>query len=396
MTSKSRREKGSGGIRELTPGVWELKYDIGRDPITNKRQTRYKRFRGKRKDALAELRRLVAAVDDGQHIDPTNLSVALYLDQWIDHMTAHWSPTTIQRNKQLCEHNIKPQFGKVKLKALSTHQLDAGYTALMQKGRADGKGGLSAQTTKHVHRLLSQALKQAVKWKYITSNPADDARVPTVPRKERKTLTVDQTLDLLESMRGHRYFIPTMIAVFTGLRRGEVLALKWKSLDLENGVLTVRESLEQTRQGLRYKTPKNGRTRPVALSGSLVAELRSHRTQQALDLLRKGIRQTGETLISCRPDGSELNPEDLSRRFPEVVKRMGLPRITFHELRHTHATQLLEAGVHMKITSERLGHSDIGITMNLYSHVVDGMQKEAVDLLDNTINSARNARPMAS
>ena len=378
---RKRREHGSGGIRERRPGVWELKFDIGDDPITKERRTRTRTFKGKRKEALAELRRAINSVDDGKHVDPSKLTISQYFDEWFNFKVPQWSPKTAERNRQIIENNLKPELGQFKLATLTTYRIDLAYKRLGENGRADGKGGLSPQSVKHCHRLLSQALKQAVKWTHIRDNPANEATVPVVPKKEMVVLSLEQTLDLLDALRGHKYFVPVLTAVMTGLRRGEVLALRWADVDLEAGVLTVSESLEQTKEGLRYKLPKNGKVRDVAMSPSLVHELKALKTQQAQDLLRKGIRQTGETLLCCRPDSKEINPEDLSRRFPELVVRLGLPRLKFHELRHTHATQLLGAGVHMKVMSERLGHSDIGITMNLYSHVLENMQKEAADTL---------------
>ncbi len=396
MSKSKRREHGSGGIRERQPSVWELKYDIGTDPITGKRRTRYKTFHGKRQAAQAELRRLINLVDEGEHFDLTTLSVSAHLKTWSDHMVKHWSPKTAERNLQIIRNNLKPALGHIKLKTLSTHQIDHAWTELLENGRADGKGGLSAQTIKHCHRLLSQSLKQAVKWKFIRSNPAEDAKLPTIQKKESKTLTPDQTIDLLEALKGHQYYTPVLVAVMTGLRRGEVLALRWKRIDLDTGAISVTESLEQTANGLRYKAPKNGKTRPVAISKLLAEELRAFKLKQAEALLKHGIRQSDEALLCAQANGKELNPEDLSRRFPELLVRLGLPRITFHELRHTHATQLLKSGVHMKVMSERLGHSGIGITMNLYSHVLDGMQQDAVNLLDNTFNTAKKARPKTS
>jgi integrase len=396
MRKLKRREHGSGGMRERRPTVWELKYDIGVDPISGKRRTRYKTFHGKRHAAQIELRRLVNQVDEGEHIDLSTLSVAAHLERWADHMVKHWSPKTAERNLQIINNNLKPALGHIKLKSLSTHRIDHAWTWLLENGRADGRGGLSAQTIKHCHRLLSQSLKQAIKWRFVRGNPADDAKLPAIHKKESKTLTPHQTIDLLKALKGHRYYIPVLVAVMTGLRRGEVLALRWHRIDLETGIISVTESLEQSSSGLRYKSPKSGKTRLVAISKLLVEELRVFKLKQAELLLQRGIRQSDDALLCAQANGDEFNPEDLSRRFPELLIRLGLPRITFHELRHTHATQLLQSGVHMKVMSERLGHSDIGITMNLYSHVVDGMQQDAVDLLDNTLNSARKARPKTS
>ena len=186
--------------------------------------------------------------------------------------------------------------------------------------------------------------------------------------------------------------VTALIAVTTGLRRGEVLALRWEHLDLDGGVLRVMESLEETGKGLRFKEPKNKRRRQVDIPAFLSDAIKKHRIDQAQALLKVGIRLTGETLVCCRCNGEPMSPENLSRQFPVAVERAGLPRITFHGLRHSHATLLLGAGVHMKVASERLGHSGIGITMDLYSHVLLGDQQEASAKVDKTFKAAVNSR----
>ena len=188
-----------------------------------------------------------------------------------------------------------------------------------------------------------------------------------------------------------QFYMPAMISVTTGLRRGEVLALRWKNLNLETGSMVVRESLEKTNKGgLRFKEPKSKKSRHVALPMLLVEELRQHQVKQAENMFRLGIRQTDEMLVCCRYDGEPMDPESLSREFPNAVVKAGLPRITFHGLRHPHATQMLKNGTPMKVASERLGHSGIAITMDLYSHVQPGMQEEAAELVDNALRAALN------
>ena len=174
-----------------------------------------------------------------------------------------------------------------------------------------------------------------------------------------------------------------LIALATGMRRGEVLALRWRNLDLERGILRVVESLEQTKAGLRFKAPKSEKARAVTLPAFAVDELRRLRREQAEELLMLGVRQTGDTLLCARADGEPMQPRSLTHEFTRLVARVkGLPRVRFHDLRHTHATQLLLAGVHPKVASERLGHSTIAITLDLYSHVSATMQEDAAAKLD--------------
>lgn len=383
-----RRQRGSGGIREKRPGVFELKFDIEDDPVTGKRRTKYHSVKGTRREAQKKLTSLLREVDADDYVERSGITVQTLLGRWISHMRSQVSPKTLERYEQLISNNIVPVIGEQRLERLRAIHIDGAWSKLLQEGRKDGKGGLSPQTVKHCHRLLKQALGQAVRWQMIGRNPADPVETPRVIRKELTVLDAKQAATLLEALRETLFYIPTLISVTTGLRRGEVLALRWKHLNFDTSDMAVLQSLEQTKKGLRFKEPKSKRPRHVAMPSMLVAELRRHKLEQAEALLVLGIRQTTETLICCRYDSEPMDPENLSRQFPVAVERVGLPRITFHALRHSHATQMLTNGTHMKVASERLGHSSIGITMDLYSHVLPGMQEEAAEQVDNAIRAA--------
>jgi integrase len=184
----------------------------------------------------------------------------------------------------------------------------------------------------------------------------------------------------------------TLVALSTGMRRGEILALRWKSIDLDRGLVRVVESLEQTRTALRFKGPKTEKSRAIALPGFVVEELRRLKRLQAEELLVLGVRQSGETLVCGRQDGEPMPPRSLTHEFAKVAGTVNeVPRVRFHDLRHSHATQLLSAGVHPKVAQERLGHSTITTTLDLYSHVSETMQGEAASQLDTVFRSAINA-----
>ena len=387
----ARRQKGTGGVRARRSDVFELKFDVGVDPISGKRKTKYKTVRGTRREAEKELRKLLRQVDTGDYFEPNKVTVTGLLDRWIDHMKAQVAPKTLDRYEQLIENNIKPVLGSMKLEQLRPYHIEGAWTVLLQEGRKDNKGGLAPQTVKHCHRLLRQAIAQAVRWQLISRNPADAVEPPRVARKDLEVLDVEQTAALLRAISKSQYYLPMIIAVTTGLRRGETLAVRWRDIDLDGGGLSVMQSLEQTKAGLRFKEPKNGRFRNVAMPSLLITELRRHKLHQAEELLKLGIRQSKDTLVCCRFDGEPMNPEDLSRRFPDAVVKAGLPRITFHTLRHSHATQLLSGGTHPKVAQERLGHGSISVTMDLYSHHVPGMQEEAAERVDTALRRALNS-----
>jgi integrase len=240
-----------------------------------------------------------------------------------------------------------------------------------------------------MHRVLKQALGQAVRWGELNRNPADAVDPPKVEWKPMQTYDLRQTAELIDTMRETSLFIPVLLAVLCGLRRGEICALRWRNVDLAAGQMGVVESLEQTRAGLRFKSPKSGKGRTVALSATVIEELRAYRTRRAQELLKLGVRLTENDLVIGREDGSLVTPIYISLLWRRLIAKTRLARLRFHDLRHAHATHLLANGVHPKVASERLGHSKVGITLDLYSHVIPGMQEDAAAMVDRALAAAR-------
>ena len=240
--------------------------------------------------------------------------------------------------------------------------------------------------------ILKGALAQAVKWEMLVRNPADAVDPPKACRATMQTYDLAQTAELIEAVRGKRVFVPTILAVLCGLRRGEIAALRWRNVDLATAQLAVVQSAEQTKAGVRYKEPKSGRARTVALSATVVAELTAHRIAQAQELLRLGKRLSDDDFVTTRADGLPLRPHSLGQEWVRFLDGSALPRIRFHDLRHAHATHLLASGVHPKVASERLGHSKIGITLDLYSHVLPNMQTDAAALVDDALKAVIKKR----
>jgi integrase len=206
------------------------------------------------------------------------------------------------------------------------------------------------------------------------------------------TYDLPQTAELIDIARKTRMHIPVVLAVLCGMRRGEIAALRWGGVDLGKGQVAIVESAEQTKAGIRYKSPKSGKGRTVALSATVVDELRQHRLRQAQELLRLGVRQNDNTFVCGREDGEPLQPNSLTIYWARLVAATSLPRVRFHDLRHAHATHMLANGVHPKVASERLGHSKVGITLDLYSHVLPGMQEDAAAKVDAALQAAAQAR----
>lgn len=383
----------AGHVRERSQGSWELRYSLGTDPATGKRRMATATVRGSRRAAEQELRRLLGMVDTGEHVDQTRVTLRAWLLKWIETIRHEVSPKTHERYGEIVNNFLIPALGNLALNKLAPSHIQEAYNAWATGGRRDGKdGGLSPLTRRYFHVILRSALARAVEQQVLTRNPADvfRNRLPKVERKEMVTLNVEESERYLEHIKDTRSYWAVMLALATGMRRGEILALRWKNVDLGRGVVGVVQSLEQTKAGLRFKDTKNSRNRSITLPKFAIEELRRLKREQAEELLLLGVRQTSDTLVCCRADGEPLQPRSVTQQFTVLRARVkDLPRIRFHDTRHSHATQLLADGVHPKVAQERLGHSTITTTMDLYSHVTATMQADAAARIDAAFQAAK-------
>ncbi len=378
-----------GHIRKRGTRSWAVVIDLGRD-ANGKRRQKWHTVHGAKRDAQRELADLLSSLNKGDYVEPSRMKVSEYLDRWLsEYAKLNVSPKTYERYTDIISRNIKPALGEYHLSKLRPLHIQSFYTDALTQGRKDGRGGLSAQTVLHFHRVLRKALQQAVKWQLLARNPTEAVEPPRPQRKEMQVVDEAGTARLLHAVEGMRLYMPVLLAVMTGMRRGEILALRWQDTDLEKGQVAVRRSLEQTRDGLRFKQPKTGKgMRSVALPGIAIQVLRRHKTEQAQERLRLGPAYEDNDLVCPRPNGSPWPPDSLSTAFAGHIRRSDLPRVRFHDLRHSHATQLLRHGIHPKVVSERLGHSKVGITLDTYSHVLPGMQEEAASKVDAALRVA--------
>jgi integrase len=378
-----------GHIRERSPGHWAIVIDV-RDTETGKRRRKWHSFKGTKREAQVECARLIGEHKTGKiNLAPAKATVAEFLTKWLETKRGRVSPASFERYTDAVTKSLVPLIGSVLLAKLTPDMIGTAYSRALTKGRCDGKGGLAPSSVRLLHRVLKQALEYAVKWNVLGRNPVDVVDPPKVERRQMAALSADATVALLSAARNDRLYIPVLIAAMCGLRRGEVAALRWRHVDLDNETLSVMASAEQLRGGVRReKPPKNGRGRLVELPPLVAEELRKHRVAQAESLLRLGVRLTEDHHVVMREDGQPLNLRTLADSFPKFQLRHGLQRVRFHDLRHTHATQMLKEGVHPKIAQERLGHSSIAITLDLYSHVLPGMQQQAAQTVDRAIREA--------
>jgi integrase len=376
------RDQGTGSIRQRGPH-WELRFADGRSS-DGKRIVRSISFRGTKRQAQAELNRLLHRRNEGTYVDPTKMTVGQYLEHWltvdIDRRVAA-STATVYR--AFARNQIIPRLGNIPLRRLTAVHIEALEAELQQTGRLRGAGeGLTARSVLHVHKVLSQALTHAVRTEVLFRNPAEQVKPPRPPRKEIAILTKAEIATLLRAAERTPLYLLVLVGITTGMRRGELLALRWSDLDLKAARLTVNQSLEQIAGKITFKSPKTATSRrTITLPGITVEALNTHRATQAAERLRLGLGKAD--LVFTRPDGEAMNAALITKMFDRLIKAAGVRRITLHGLRHTHISHQLIDGVHPKIVSERAGHASVSITLSVYAGFIPNMQADAAAGVDS-------------
>jgi integrase len=378
-----------GHIRKRSKDSWEITIDLPRG-LDGKRRQKTQTIKGTKKDAEKEMTNLLNRLDKGSYVKAHKKTVTEYLNEWLNHI----EQTTIGRktfegHKQHIEIYITPIIGDIDLLRLEPFDIETMYTELRKSGRKKSKGGLSEQTIKHIHSTLNNALKRAVKWKLLVNNPCNDVDKPKPKKVEMQALDENEIASLIRSSENTRMYAPIIVAVTTGLRRGELLAMRWKDLDFKRQVLHVRQTVETTKTNLSFKEPKSkSGKRSITLPQVTIDALLKHRKEQNEQRLMLGSGYKNLDLVFPNYDGDIWHPDVFSNVFRRLAIKIKLKTTRFHDLRHTHATQLLLQGIHPKVVQERLGHSTIVITLDTYSHVLPNMQEEAAEKIDSAIRNA--------
>jgi len=317
---------------------------------------------------------------------PGQVTVAQYLESWLQSASLSLRPKTQRQYEQIARQHIGPTIGELMLADLQPDHIQSLYSAKLEHGA-------SPSTVRILHAVLHRALSRAVRWGLIDRNPTDAVDRPRLRRKEMKTLTAEQVRCLLAAARASRLETVLCLAVTTGLRQGELLGLRWSDLDWRTGHLRVQRQVQRIGgQGLVFGEPKSASGRRVVVLGpAMIGRLRTYQERQALEKIVAGGRWQENGLVFPSTIGTPMEARNLVRSFKALLKEAGLPEIRFHDLRHTAATLMLQEGVHPKIVQERLGHSQISLTLDIYSHVLPTMQEEAARKLDSLLEASVEA-----
>jgi len=379
-TIRHRRPRNSGSLTELTGGRYRIRYSyIGQD---GKRRARSETTRGSKRQAEKLLRERLTLIDSGGFA-PQSGSVAEYLRRWLtDYAETNTTPRTVMGYRQKIQADIIPALGAQQLVELRPDHIQAMYSALLCRG-------LSGRSVYHVHRILRSALNRAVRWGLLIRNPTDQVSPPRPETKELQIWDVETINRFIKFTADHPFGSIWHVAILTGLRRSELGGLTWSSLNLDAATLDVTKTLQRiTGSGLLEGHPKTPRSRrQVALGGEAVRILRAIHARQLEWRLAAGPAWINTDFVFVSRFGLPIDPDRYTKAFPKVVRDGGFPPLSMHGLRHCHASLMLRDGIHLKVVSERLGHSTITTTADTYSHLLPGLQEEAANRLDQQLAS---------
>jgi integrase len=354
-----------GHIRERSPGHWAIVIDV-RDPQTGKRKRRWHSFAGTKREAQKECARLIAEIDSGGYVGPSKQTFGQYFEQWLrDWAPIKVGPRSIESYGHWGQHLVDT-LGAMPIQRIRGGDLNRAYR------EAAGKG-LSDRTVRHIHGLARRIFGHAMRQGEIKRDPSKEIDPPKVTAKEAAVLRAEDVPVVLDVLRSTALYTIAVVALGTGMRRGELCALRWDAVDLKGGTLDVRQSLEQTRRGgLRFKEPKtkHGRRR-ISLPPSVITCLQEHRLRQLEQRMVLGLgKPAANALVFTTPDGQALAPDRVTNAFTRAMADTGLSQVGLHTLRHTHASMLLKAGEDIVTVSRRLGHASPTITLSVYAHLV--------------------------
>jgi len=373
-----------GSIRQRSKSSWQIQIYTGKGPDGRPRRHFETVHSSRKADAQARLRELLTSLDKGVYVPPGKLTVADLLKQWLQgYVKTNCSQRTLDGYQAIIDNHLVPDLGHHLLKQLNQQHIQAYYGKALEK--------LSSRTVHHQHRVLSQALKYAVRQGYLGRNPCELVDPPSPRGKAMRTLTQSEVMDLLIRAEGSYYYPIIYTAVSSGLRQAELLGLRWRDIDIASRSISVSRTLYKRRGVIQFNEPKTERSRRrVSMTSKLAEFLSEYRLERERLCHQVGRTSTLDDLVFANHEGKPVDPGVLSHNFGRIARKAGLKQVRFHDLRHTFASLMLQRGAKPKVISEALGHASVAFTMDVYSHIIDGMQEEAMALLDEVLPEGKN------
>ena len=388
---------GAGTIRKKTVKrngktytYWEARYTTGFDPGTGKQIQ--KSVTGKTQKEVAEkLRKITSEIDSGTYQEQNRMTLGEWLDIWVSDYLGNIKPWTVVLYKSIIRTHIKPSLGAIRLDALTPPMIQHFYNELSKKH--GDKPGLAPKSIKNTHGIFHKALQQAVEVGYIHSNPTDACKIPRVEKPEIEPLDSEEITRFLDAIKGHRFEDLYIVALFTGMRRGEICGLKWDCVDFERGTICIKCQLQKvpgTRSDVELTSTKNGKSRVIAPAQSVMSLLKRHRADQCAMRLRAGSAWQDNDFVFCNEVGEPLSAHTVYNNYKRIVASIGIPTSRMHDLRHSYAVAAIMSGDDIKTVQENLGHATAAFTLDRYGHVTDQMRQASAERMEQFFKSVSN------
>lgn len=385
-----------GNIRPSTKksvNSWKITIELEKDTITGKRRQKYYTYHGTKKEAEKFLTQKLNELDKGILCTSKKIRFEDFLDYWLNTIKINRKESTIEEYEHYINKHVKPKLGKIYLQDLKRAQIQAFYNEELKNGRLDGKGGISAKTLKNIHNIIHSALEMAYTSDMINKNISNGLLLPKVEKYNAKFLDINQLLELIEKAKNTDIYIPIAIALYTGMRRGEVLGLSWDNVNLKNKTIYVKQQLQEIKGELKLTKPKTATSiRTVHIPQQLVSILSSYKLEQKKLKLQLGQKYENKINAVCTYfNGKLFNPKRFSKKFKKFMKDYDLPDIRFHDLRHSHASVLFSINVSDKLIATRLGHSSTTTTKEIYTHLYESDKKNVGNIIENLFNKKQSS-----
>lgn len=370
----------TGSIREVKTKSGKIHYQIavdgGRDELTGKRIRTFKNVSGSMKEAKTLMHKMITEMEQGTIVKNSNKKVGEWMDEWISNYLPNIEETTRVGYKTKIRCYIKPAIGDIFLKSLKTEHIQRMINDMNNRG-------LSPKNIRDTFNNVNAAMKKAVKVRLIPYNPCEAVELPKLKKYRANVYPPEMIQQLLDVTQGTDMYLPVFLLVMVGLRRGELLALRWSDVDFDNNILKVRNNMVNGEKGCVIKAPKSeAGIRDIHLGSDVMEVLKTAKAEYIHKVFTSGGYVQNLNFVIHQDDGSPIKPDSMTRKWTRFLETHNLPRIRLHDLRHSNATALIQAGVNPRVVQQRLGHSDVNITLNTYTHVLPEMDMDAAEKLD--------------